>query len=591
MKRQTNSQQEKVLAETIYEISRGLNTARDEDELLQILARPALEAGAIRANLLYIDLNEAGEPEWLEIVAVWQQEGTPPSIPVGTRLRLSEFPFARLIMVSPGEPQLIADATMDERVDENLRNLLAQSGARATAVAPLIQAGRWVGLLVLSWDEPHQFSEQEVASYRALIGLASPAVANRRLVEDLEQMVAERTRELQTFRTLAENAHDGIWILDLEGRMLYANPVEAAVYGYDRPEEMIGLGFPDLAAAEEMERIQATVPIALSEGWRGELLLKRKDGSHFPAELAAFAITDEKGQPVALAGITRDITERKRLEESLEQIITERTQEVAIFKTLAENSLDAIGMADLAGKTTYVNHAFCQLYGYDYESGEVIGLSTTNFMAEEELSRFAEIMPQAMREGWSGEGQAKRKDGSTFEVHLTFFALRDEAGNPISTAAFSRDLTERKRAEEEQVRLQQEIIEAQQRALRELSTPIVPVLEGVLVLPLVGSIDSRRAQQVMEILLEAISRYQAEVVIIDITGVPVVDTGVANHLLQVTRAATLLGSECVLVGISPEVAQTIVSLGVDLSDIDTQANLQSGIEHALKKTGRRIVTG
>jgi len=109
------------------------------------------------------------------------------------------------------------------------------------------------------------------------------------------------------------------------------------------------------------------------------------------------------------------------------------------------------------------------------------------------------------------------------------------------------------------------------------------VLEGVLVLPLVGSIDTRRAQQVMEILLEAIGHYQAKVVIIDITGVPVVDTGVANHLLQMIRAAGLLGSECLLVGISPEVAQTIVSLGMDLSSVATQANLQSGIEYALKK--------
>jgi rsbT co-antagonist protein RsbR len=178
--------------------------------------------------------------------------------------------------------------------------------------------------------------------------------------------------------------------------------------------------------------------------------------------------------------------------------------------------------------------------------------------------------------------------------HLTTkVPLRDSEGEIVGLVGIARDITERKRADEalRRERQQQEIIETQRQALRELSTPIVPVLEGVLVLPLVGGIDTRRAQQVMETLLEAIGRYQAEVVIIDITGVPVVDTGVANHLLQVTRAAALLGSECVLVGISPEVAQTIVSLGVDLSSVVTQANLQSGIEHALKKTGRRIVNG
>ncbi len=138
-------------------------------------------------------------------------------------------------------------------------------------------------------------------------------------------------------------------------------------------------------------------------------------------------------------------------------------------------------------------------------------------------------------------------------------------------------------------KLQKEIIDTQRQALRELSTPIVPVLEGVLVLPLVGSIDTGRAQQVMETLLDAVGGHQAEVVIIDVTGVPVVDTGVANHLLQVTRAAALLGAECVLVGISPDVAQTIVSLGVDLSGITTKADLQAGIEHALETAGKKIV--
>jgi anti-anti-sigma factor len=158
-----------------------------------------------------------------------------------------------------------------------------------------------------------------------------------------------------------------------------------------------------------------------------------------------------------------------------------------------------------------------------------------------------------------------------------------------ANAMLKEQITERKQAEEERARLQQEIIEAQRLALRELSTPIVPVLEGVLVLPLVGGIDTRRAQQIMETLLEAIGQHQAEVVLIDITGVPVVDTGVAHHLLQVTRAAALLGAKCVLVGISPEVAQTIVALGLNLSGITTKADLQAGIEYALETTGKKIV--
>jgi rsbT co-antagonist protein RsbR len=117
--------------------------------------------------------------------------------------------------------------------------------------------------------------------------------------------------------------------------------------------------------------------------------------------------------------------------------------------------------------------------------------------------------------------------------------------------------------------------------VRELSTPVIPVHDGVLVLPLVGTIDSVRSAQVMESLLNAIQKDRASFVIIDITGVPTVDTGVANHLLRSTRAAALLGARCVLVGVSPAVAQTLVQLGVDFGDLVTRSDLQAGIAYAL----------
>lgn len=133
---------------------------------------------------------------------------------------------------------------------------------------------------------------------------------------------------------------------------------------------------------------------------------------------------------------------------------------------------------------------------------------------------------------------------------------------------------------------QQRLVET----VRELSTPIIPIHENILVLPLVGGIDTRRAQQIMEVMLSGLSRYQAEVLIIDITGVSMVDTGVANHLLQATKAASLLGARCVLVGISPEVAQTVVRLGIDLSSTVTRRNLQAGIEYALGTMGLEIIS-
>lgn len=133
---------------------------------------------------------------------------------------------------------------------------------------------------------------------------------------------------------------------------------------------------------------------------------------------------------------------------------------------------------------------------------------------------------------------------------------------------------------------------AQERLLetvRELSTPAMPIYDGILTLPLVGNIDTGRAGQVMETVLTSIQREHASVVILDVTGVPVIDTGVAHHLVQVTQAAQLLGARCLLVGIKPEVAQTLVQLGVDLSSIATRSDLQAGVAYALAQRGLRIV--
>jgi rsbT co-antagonist protein RsbR len=125
-------------------------------------------------------------------------------------------------------------------------------------------------------------------------------------------------------------------------------------------------------------------------------------------------------------------------------------------------------------------------------------------------------------------------------------------------------------------------------AIRELSTPIIPVHEGVLVLPLVGAVDSRRATEITERLLEAIAAHQADLVILDITGVSLIDTSTANHLLMTTRAAALLGSQVVLTGMGPEVAQSVVHLGVDLRGLVTLASLRDGLDYALGQLGLGI---
>lgn len=143
-------------------------------------------------------------------------------------------------------------------------------------------------------------------------------------------------------------------------------------------------------------------------------------------------------------------------------------------------------------------------------------------------------------------------------------------------------------AAEAGVAQREEALMAQRQLIQELSTPIVPIHQGILVLPLVGIIDSHRATQILESALERIVAAQAEVLILDITGVPYIDTGVINYLLQMVRAITLLGAQSVLVGIGAHVAQTVVQLGIDLASVTVKANLQEGIVYALNYMGLAI---
>jgi rsbT co-antagonist protein RsbR len=137
----------------------------------------------------------------------------------------------------------------------------------------------------------------------------------------------------------------------------------------------------------------------------------------------------------------------------------------------------------------------------------------------------------------------------------------------------------------------EDVIQRQQRELLELSTPVVELWEGILALPLIGTLDSGRTQVVMESLLEKIVSSGASLAIIDITGVPTVDTLVAQHLMKTVAAARLMGADCIISGIRPQIAQTIVHLGVDLSQVTTKSSLADAFVVALKRTGSRIEAG
>ncbi len=138
------------------------------------------------------------------------------------------------------------------------------------------------------------------------------------------------------------------------------------------------------------------------------------------------------------------------------------------------------------------------------------------------------------------------------------------------------------------VKERERIIREQQEAIRELSTPVLQVRERLLILPIIGAIDPQRARQLTEQLLRGIRTNRARVVVIDITGVAALDSSVANHLVQTVEASRLLGATVIVTGLSPEIAQTLVTIGVDLGKMNTVGDLQGGIEEAERLLGYTV---
>ncbi|EYF02170.1 RsbR, positive regulator of sigma-B [Chondromyces apiculatus DSM 436] len=166
--------------------------------------------------------------------------------------------------------------------------------------------------------------------------------------------------------------------------------------------------------------------------------------------------------------------------------------------------------------------------------------------------------------------------------------LRNDAGEITGVLAVSLDVTENRRVERE-LRNQLDVVMRQRQVIQDLSTPILQIWEGVIALPMIGVIDSMRTAEVMDSLLDAVVRDRARFALLDLTGVEAVDTKTASYLIDLVRAIRLLGAEGVITGIRPSVAQTIVALGVDLSEITTLGNLRAGLRHCIVQMRREQV--
>lgn len=395
-------------------------------------------------------------------------------------------------------------------------------------------------------------------------------VATIGTVRDIRERRAIETALYQSQNLLQgifQNATMIMFVRDLEGRFLllsqhYANQIGAPV------DDLIGKTIDEVYAPDTANRLRSNDQQVRESGkaFHFEERVPFADGVHYYMAVK-FPLFTQQGELYAIGGISTDITRRKHIQEKFQT-----------FHALAENAPDGIIVSDLNSMVTYMNAAFRSLTGY---TDEDLGRHMYDFYTDDPHD-LQPITGHAMEHGfWQGQLTYRRKDGSSFTGQLSLFTITNAEGQPVALARIIRDLTAQQQAAADHSALQQQLISTQQNAIRELSTPLMPISDTIVVMPLVGTIDSGRSQQIMETLLEGIARQQAEVAILDITGVQIVDTQVANGLLQTAQAVRLLGAQVILTGISPTMAQTLVHLGADLNSVVTRSSLRSGIAYAM----------
>lgn len=256
----------------------------------------------------------------------------------------------------------------------------------------------------------------------------------------------------------------------------------------------------------------------------------------------------------------------------------------SMLRQLVESVPDyAILLLDEQGRVLTWPPAAERLKGWKQE--EILGESFARFYTEEDNRKGKPLMELelAARDGrFEDEGWRVRKDGERFWANVVIVALRAPDGAVRGFGKITRDLTERMRAEEKIRKQAQEILEM-------ASVPVVQVWEGVVLVPLIGTLDSARTQQLMERLLQSVTESGSPVAVIDITGVPTIDTQTAQHLIETISAVRLLGADVVMTGIRPNIAQTLVHLGIDLSSVTTRSSLVGGLRMALETLDLKVV--
>lgn len=367
------------------------------------------------------------------------------------------------------------------------------------------------------------------------------------------------------YRAIVEGSPIAKILMNRQGEIVLANAQAENLFGYSR-DELLGKPIETLVP----KAVRTNHP-ALRDGYfkdprprfmgvGRDLAGTRKNGTEFPVEIALNPIKTADGEFV-LAAVT-DITERKRAEGK--------------FRAVVEAAPNAMVMINQHGEIVLTNNQADKLFGYDRD--ELIGKAIEVLVPQRVRTRhpglrssfFADPTPRLMGAGRDLTGV--RKDGREVPVEIGLNPFETAEGK-FAIAAIA-DITERVEREK--------ILQKQRDEILELSTPVMQVWDKVLALPIIGTLDSQRAARLTENLLQKIGQEEAEIVILDISGVPAIDSQVAQNLLKTVQGARLMGAESILSGVRPETAQAMVHLGIDIGQLRSRSTLRDALQLALK---------
>jgi len=373
--------------------------------------------------------------------------------------------------------------------------------------------------------------------------------------------------------------------LSPEGLILDANPHFLAIMGYPL-DELKGkhhdrLLSPDEAQSATYDTFWETLRSGTSQ--EGEFHLLDKQGRDIWIRGACSPVLDAEGQLTRIIVYAMDLTGQKQLTASFEGQLN------ALSRVMGkvEFSLD--------GTILDANPRFLDIVGYQLE--ELKGqhhrlLVDPDYAQSADYRTFWETLRRG--EFLAGEFCRLGKQGQEVWIQGSYNPVLDLNGKPSKIVKFATDIT----AQVEQHRqLKRAMVEAEEAArvreelhksLQAMSTPVTPIWDGILLLPLVGIIDSMRTADVMNKSLTKIAETRARVFVLDIAGVATVDTGVANQLIKITKATQFMGCEAIISGVSPAIARTMVELGVSVGDVRTTATLRDAFEIALKRVGSTL---